>query len=354
MSPTTVASNIPKPAWQTADLDEEWIDDPLHDGRDNDDTASPLTRSFVVHDSPVPDDVELLGHTHIPQSSSPERGTFQIREDQPAAPIGHLLEKKNQNRNAFKDFFTPLALETMFNPPSPHQSHPKTCPSTILESSHSATSTACAEEENMEFTGNMSNDSIVMDDEEQRDVILASDIPNLVAFDGRKPSNDYQFTFSAVQSGSAQVNTPPPISQATAPATDPRLRLFQFQYDTFTREHLSAVVDSIAVHASDSSKSVSPQIPSSTPQCQEPSCSDLRAPKRLKLTPPGDVSVNQPFGNPKSRKDYVGESRSLMQKIKDARSPSMMTILAELRNSPHRLDNTNCEWKEKEDHIERE
>ncbi|KAF8506261.1 hypothetical protein JB92DRAFT_3122275 [Gautieria morchelliformis] len=40
-----------------------------------------------------------------------------------------------------------------------------------------------------------------------------------------------------------------------APPTDPRLRLFQFQIDTFTREHLSTMVNSIAVHApSDSSK----------------------------------------------------------------------------------------------------
>lgn len=40
------------------------------------------------------------------------------------------------------------------------------------------------------------------------------------------------------------------------PPRDPRLKLFQFHYDTFTRDHLSALVDSIAVGSVGSSPSV--------------------------------------------------------------------------------------------------
>src|SRR5438132_728975 len=45
-------------------------------------------------------------------------------------------------------------------------------------------------------------------------------------------------------------STPNPLflPRAAAPPTDPRLKLFQFQYDTYTREHLSALVDSIAIN----------------------------------------------------------------------------------------------------------
>ncbi|GJJ15557.1 hypothetical protein Clacol_009835 [Clathrus columnatus] len=320
---------ISKPGWQTDELEEEWVEAFLHDSPHSSNAGDTLTRSFVIPGSSQSVQSPEQGWNDDSQSP-PKRGTFQIREDRPVAPIGPL-EGKSKNRNAFKDFFTPLALETMFNPPSPQQMQVETNQDTVLKSSHSVTSTAYEGEEDMEFTGSRSNHSLRKDGEELEDVILASDIPNLVAFDGRKPSTSYQFTFSAEQPRSVERNPSFPASVPTVPTTDPRLRLFQFQYDTFTREHLSAVVDSIAVQIADSSKSSSPQGPPKDHLCQESleEYSYLRAPKRLKLTPPEDSSINQPFKQPHSRRDYIGESRSLMQKIKETRSPSMMAIFSE-------------------------
>jgi hypothetical protein len=45
-------------------------------------------------------------------------------------------------------------------------------------------------------------------------------------------------------------------SPSMLPPRDPRLKLFQFHYDTFTRDHLSALVDSIAVGSVGSSPSL--------------------------------------------------------------------------------------------------
>lgn len=333
MPAATTGPSVCKPGWQTDDLDEEWVDASLNNSP-HEHTGDTLDHSFVKYNSAPLEENPTSEHANIGQISPPKRGTFQIREDQPAAPIGHLLDGRNKSRHAFKDIFTPLALETMFNPPSPHQSQSeKTGPGPPLETSHSNTSTAYEGEEDMEFTNSRPNSDTEIGDEEQGDVILASDIPNLVGFDGRKPSTSYKFTFSAVQPSRAEVGTPLPTSQPTAPTTDSRLRLFQFQYDTFTREHLSAVVDSIAVHTSDSSRAMSPRGLSKEDQCHDIEYSNMRAPKRLKLTPPDELSAIQPPGQIKTRRDYVGESKYLMKKIKETRSPSMMEIFAE-PNSP--------------------
>lgn len=162
----------------------------------------------------------------------------------------------------------------------------------------------------------ISQSSTAKRDPARPDEIVDTDIPGLTLFDGRKLSASYQFTFAApradetgdlgdrkskedrkrereaerqhrniartllhphnalrpitpeggVESSPSCVSShsdDPPIrdgdrtpSPGMLARQDPRLKLFQFQYDTFTRDHLSALVDSIAVGSVGSSPSL--------------------------------------------------------------------------------------------------
>jgi hypothetical protein len=82
--------------------------------------------------------------------------------------------------------------------------------------------------------------------------------------------------------------------------TDPRLRLSHFQYDTFTRDHLSAIVDSIAVHSPSGGNGTVSASPDSfrhglsrVSEVTGTIIWDVRSAKRVKLSP---------------RSDYYGES----------------------------------------------
>ena len=139
------------------------------------------------------------------------------------------------------------------------------------------------------------------------------------------------------------------------PLTDPRLRLFRFQYDTFTREHLSAIVDSIAINTPSGPSTTEPsgnhsnalsRVSEFTPTIP----SRLRSAKRVKLSLPSDLYddggdvAGAAISRPKhTRKDYVEESQSLMQKIKQARDFSTVSTAgasspASRRNIPSGLD----------------
>lgn len=308
LTTSTVYGSPPKPGWHTDELEQEWIEPEITstDHPQHEDSVSPHSRfghSFVDNCPAFPKTTE----------SPVIQGTFIVREDQSPAPILPCLVQNKKGKNPFKDFFSPLALETMFEPPSPKPSAQE-IPTSASQG------------------------------QEDGDVILASDIPNLACFDGRKPSCNYEFTFSASQ----VAKVPPPNTsqtprsnpvQSQAPTTDPRLRLFQFQYDTFTREHLSAIVDSIAHTPSNSNSSEAPNLPSSdnlNKQSSKLESGDayLRATKRLKLTPPDNLSHNSETAPKRPRKDYIGESRNLMRNIKQARSPSIMTIFSVKENIP--------------------
>jgi protein NUD1 len=368
LATSTVLRSPPKPNWQTDELEDEWIEPSISHDHDNDDVSPAHSLSIVSNgrfDDVAPKD---LLSPHISPASPTPPGTFLIREDQLAAPIMPMQLQKNKSKGLLKDFFSPLALETMFEPPSPQQQEQNKLPvpsqpDNVVHNAEPHAQEALVEhpvdeglgEEDMEEetrpVPNVEPEGNENEEDEEfegEDVILASDIPNLVSFDGRKPSSSYKFTFSAARSRVPTAvpqrmlhSSPLPVKNTPGlqpPPTDPRLRLFQFQYDTFTRDHLSAMVDSIAVHtpSSDSNKSKSPgsapsrgNRPSSTPEAQD---GYLRATKRLKLTPPGDLSHDAHTLGSKSRKDYVGESKNLMRMIKQTRTPSMMTNLSVKEN----------------------
>ncbi|QRV77784.1 Septation initiation network scaffold protein cdc11 [Ceratobasidium sp. AG-Ba] len=74
---------------------------------------------------------------------------------------------------------------------------------------------------------------------------------------------------------------------------DPRLKLFQFHYDTFTRDHLSALVDSIAVGSVGSSPSVklnTMEFRGEDPRALSTPSDAVRYAKKIKLTPPEEYS----------------------------------------------------------------
>ena len=205
-------------------------------------------------------------------------GTFVVHDNEPLTPMQPKAQKAFR-----KDIFTPLKLETMFNPPSPQETRVAT-PETSLKSSSS---------KRMDGTPDRS-------------------VPFL--FNGGDSSNAFPFTFSVQRS-----LCPDPVQHnCTNPQVEKsRLRLFQFQYDTFTREHLSALVDAIPVSSpslSTSSASIHDGIDSSPSML-----SHYRPAKRIKLSPPDhlprsrrrhrlSLPRNAPTGG---RKDNIRESKGV-------------------------------------------
>jgi len=317
------------PAWQTEELQDEWIDLDEHDS-DDDKNLTYGTRSISLT-APLATHIHTNSDFSVSSSESlsrPAGGTFLVREDIPSAP---LLPKTPgiQKRGIIKDFFSPMPLERMFEPPSPPSAKPSIMPPSIQQSPVSSP-----------------NDYEV-------DEIIETDIPNMSSFHGRKASIACQFTFTVPRESflnpttvhgsgfpQAQSTPNPPNHTKAAPTTDSRLRLFQFQYDTYTREHLSAMVDSIAVH-SGSATGTSPSPTDSNHVLSRVSevtdsvvdLSHLRSVKRVKLSPRSDfhgegAGEGAVISRPKVFKDYVGESRSLMRQIKQARDFSTISTVA--------------------------
>ncbi|KAG2065040.1 hypothetical protein BDR04DRAFT_1109154 [Suillus decipiens] len=325
-----------RPAWMTDDLDEEWIDE--------DEVSSMGTQSISLT-TPLPGYLRTPSQAQEdtePLPAAPEPvGTFLIRED---IPIPALLQKtpgRQLKRGIIKDFFSPLALEKMFEPPSPPPSKPTALAIRCAPTIPSRLSQA------------------YMPDDSQTDLELPglpTAVPslNLLAPPGSSMECKFTFTVPRTNGSVPQAESTPGVhSNARPPMTDPRLRLFQLQYDTFTRDHLSAMVDSIAVNTpsggsaegNDSSRSI-PRL--ALVNVQEATVSDdtpIRSIKRVKLSPPshyygeGDgagATIARPMV---SRVDYVGESRSLMQQIKAAREFSTISTTAGPQSSEIQSNN---------------
>lgn len=172
-------------------------------------------------------------------------------------------------------------------------------------------------------------------------------------------------SFAAYNPQAQSTPTPakPPQQQAPPNTNDSRLRLFQFQYDTYTRDHLSAMVDSFGVSSPSNCSSsktnvssvlpleisggVSPVTPVEDDNDGKESFSRLRAAKRLKLTPPsepseGQIEVQQANNRQQSpRKDYVGESKAFMEQIKRARLTSTASMLTNTGPAARTISNAS-------------
>ncbi|KAJ4482458.1 hypothetical protein J3R30DRAFT_3699990 [Lentinula aciculospora] len=298
-----------RPAWQTEELEDEWIEPEPEGGEYDDEDQFDGTRS-ISFTAPLSTQIHTINEI-ISISSNPEpMGTFLVHESIPTVPLLPKTPGWNKKAN-IKDFFSPMPLERMFEPPSPPPQPSQLPPRSIGD--HPA------------------------------DEIMETDIPNMVSFDGRKPSADCQFTFSAPRSGFLNLDNQPqaestpgnPTIRTTnaPPSSDLPLRLFQFQYDTYTREHLSAMVDSIAVNpalgsgTTNSPASLDQGLSRVSEATRTHSLnSHLRSAKRVKLSPKSDFQMD---ARPKlSGKDYVGESQSLMQQIKRARDFSTISTVA--------------------------
>ncbi|KAL7279731.1 hypothetical protein ACG7TL_006138 [Trametes sanguinea] len=344
-----MASGQPKPAWLTdelADVDEwvDWQDDEhsvesIRSGSDLS-LTQPLGSVLVRNND--------LCSSSDASKSNDSAGTFIVREEMPRAPLLPKTPGRGA-KPAVKDFFSPLALERMFEPPSPPQS------STSLPlPAAKATAAPPVPSRLSQVHLPPSEDSQTPDVDNEPCSTPQSDQDN------DKDNNLLQveaanshFTFSVPRPSPFNPGGPVPNAQSTPgpsiaarqfnpPSTDPRLRLFQFQYDTFTRDHLSAMVDSIAVNTPSGEGAAATQgsqqsTPSGLSPVVETSFSRLRSAKRIKLSPASDFSGEKGDGaavimRPLSRRDYVGESRNLMEQIRKARDFSTVSTVATMRS----------------------
>ncbi|KAH9480554.1 Septation initiation network scaffold protein cdc11 [Psilocybe cubensis] len=348
----------PVPAWQTEELQDEWPEEE-EGAEEEENNLSYGSRSVSLT-------VPLSTHIHTTADFEPDvtpsgsgrapAGTFVVREEVAHAPLLPKTPGRNK-KNAIKDFFTPLPLERMFEPPSPpvqdgHASRASN-PSPL---SHVSNAQTVEEVEQAE-------------EEEEEDEIMETDMPNMNSFHGRKATQGCQFTFAMPRSGPSRPSplpqaqstpNPPTVANNVAPLTDPRLRLFQFQYDTYTREHLSALVDSIAINTPSGTGTGTTATPTSfnngLSRVSEvtgtaANMSHMRSTKRIKLSPSSDLYGGSPpqatIARPKIYgKDYVGESLSLMQKIKQARDYSTISTVASTQtNSPSVVEEESAKKK---------
>ncbi|KAF7365459.1 Septation initiation network scaffold protein cdc11 [Mycena venus] len=110
-----------RPAWQTEELQEEWVEEDPSDDDANNLTYGTRSISLTV---PLPShihtnsDLDLEADKSSSHSSFHAVGTFLVREDIPNLPV--LPKTPGRGRTGIiKDFFSPLPLERMFEPPTP-------------------------------------------------------------------------------------------------------------------------------------------------------------------------------------------------------------------------------------------
>lgn len=341
-----------RPAWQTDELEDEWIDqedEPSESAPNAPHNISDLSLTQALGSLIITNENSRSRSTSV--SSANTAGTFVVREELPAAPI----LPKNPGRNkkpAVKDFFSPTPLERLFEPPSPpasriasgppiHSTAP-TIPSRLSQVYLPEPESTGEYSEVVDVNFQQADEASY---EEQQHQEYPPRLPD--------PGSDYKFTFETPQPipfGSRGTipnaySTPGPSHpmhrHLHAPVTDPRLRLFQFNYDTFTRDHLSAMVDSIAVGTPSNGTGTQYTFSNDSPadDDSEHSISRLRSAKRIKLSPASDYS---PVGDgaafimrpENGRTDYVGESKSLMEKIRRNQEFSTIATASSAQPTP--------------------
>ncbi|KAH9012964.1 hypothetical protein EDB83DRAFT_2444339 [Lactarius deliciosus] len=315
-----------QPAWQTDELQDEWPEE----GHSGDDC---YTRSISLT---VP-----VGSQTLPVGDVDPGGTFLIRQDVPSA---FPQKTPGRAKSLIKDFFSPIPLERMFDPPTPRRdsSHTVLSPPTHGRLPHRVPPSIVP----------AASSRII-----SQSGLVNSNPSEAATFDSWRPNMHCPFTFTVPDSapsprvtspGFARTKSTPGIATSVVPMVDPPLRLFQFQYDTFTRDHLSAMVDSIAINSPSGSNAANHAANTSSPfglptvsEASGPFNSiELRSAKRVKLSPVSDFDDSE-YGSDCGtrglvcRKDYVGESRSLMARIKNARDISILSTPVSITSAAH-------------------
>ncbi|KAK4686278.1 protein NUD1, partial [Tremellales sp. Uapishka_1] len=429
------------PAWQTEDLLEEWPEDspsppdlskplpsPQEPPRRTVDVASvsakrgslrmlgyASARGLPVRSQSTPerkssgtaDKSKSFSYSHGIPSPPSSRSSSEAEAGEPA--IGTCVVKDTEEENgkalpknpftpkAGKDIFGALALERMFEPPSPpdppqsttpvqqpsdHQrrtSHPyaPTYPSRLSKSvtppSHSSFATSAsvsisnasnlfAQQTDVTQTeDSLLAETIIIEDDTQAPLdnikeraeelvgLKSGEVETDLSPNARNASSNYPFTFTAPLRSSSADRPKEAFEPSLEPLEDgepshstlhlrkksvqtpvnPGLRLFRNTYDTYTREHLSALVDSIAMEPSPPgslpnaqkvrewspaytvSDSASGSASTATPSSGSSLSTDARSSKRLRLSPPS------PRRRPVPLRDWGAQGRLMMDKIRE-------------------------------------
>ena len=292
---------------------------------------------------------DVLSPTSYRSSSNPEEvpGTFVVKEGV-EDDRGKALARKG------RDMFGPSALEKMFQPPSPpalpqqagtssvqaveprrpSHAYAPTNPSRLSKSVTPSTASSITMSE-LPSRGHQENSAVL------QEMVAADSTSSLIASaeedSGERQSGPFSppdhagfpFTFEAPLSPSRQNDSPEPfgpldneLSHSTVHhrpqhKTSPRtgLRLFRSTYDTYTREHLSALVDSIAIEPSPSppslpnAKNLRDWSPDASPSGSS-EVSDLRSSKRMRMSP---ASPRRQDGG---IRDWGAQGRAMLDRIR--------------------------------------
>ncbi|WWD17902.1 hypothetical protein CI109_102347 [Kwoniella shandongensis] len=148
----------------------------------------------------------------------------------------------------------------------------------------------------------------------------------------------------------ASENQAQSMARGPSQQSNPALRLFRSTYDTYTREHLSALVDSIAIEPSPSPPALpnarhlrnwspaadnqdSPSASGSTPSASSLS-SDARSSKRLRLSPPSPPRRGMQL------RDWGAQGQAMMDRIR-GRDAESTTSASQSRTSGSEAHDTD-------------
>ncbi|BFZ62646.1 Protein nud1 [Saitoella coloradoensis] len=319
--------------------------------------STPATREFV------PDWLADLSGEWISERGRIHRrrigeaaGTVKVLEEVPENIVGRLGMRTPEwkKKGAVKDFFSPIALESMFRPPTV-QARPSSAPNAPFASS--TLNKAMQPQGFAEVFGSTSpigkvgSDHVLQDEGVTNPLMTVSskgqtmsDMPSEVKIthfvpserDENSPSaasvkqrtvrfdpnnEHYDFTFSPPKPQIARPATP----EGRAPNAEPKnspLKLFQGNFDTFTEERLSAMVEKLGSAAGSSNGgSVSEH-----------------EPKRLRTR-----SVNNSPQKPQERvrsmstKDFLAQAEEVMGYIRRGYQPESLDSLHEVEDAEVRM-----------------
>lgn len=321
--------------------------------------ALPLERMFLPPSPPQPP------APTVPTQATPGPSTYQPHQPSPSPSLSPPTPAPSMGMGVADDTPVPRRISHQYAPLQPSRLSKSITPSNV--SSSFSTSAPASEAHTRDNTAAGQDDSVLQDDtapqmeQDQTTEVYynhgQSTTPDtspireeasnsgLAPHPEAAPQSEFSFVYeppSQMQAGSPPAFDPSEISHSTVYAgrqpqsTDqqPGLRLFRSTYDTYTREHLSALVDSIAIeqsHSQSPSQSAGEASSSSrdretTPaRSDETASSDARSSKRLRLSPP-----SPPKRTP--MRDWGAQGRSMMDKIRDI-APGSATSASRSRTS---------------------